>query len=380
VDKFKTILTSFFPALSQLNPFYLGVAAVNVLLFIFARRLLKAFHHESVPDEQLDLRVKIFRIINLSIFIICLYSSSIAPGEDRGLVATGLGVLATIYAAYLSIHLLDYFIQIKFGRRRNIEGHCIHAETYNSRLLSILCRLFAVIIALIAIVRILGFESWLEAGGVIGFIGVFLALTQSSWAPDVFSGLIILNSRLVEEGDVVEINDGVSWTGVVFRTKIFHTEILNVVNNHRVMIKNSNLREFVIHNLSKFASAKGLREVLTFNIDYKESSSLVKKMFTAAYEKICCELPASVESQYPLEISVLDAGDYAVKWGIFFYTKDVKNVIRTKHLFREMVLKTSKKHNISLATPFLGTLNLNEHPIKAEKERQSHNPADPCCI
>jgi len=63
---------------------------------------------------------------------------------------------------------------------------------------------------------------------------------------------------------------------------MFHTEILNLVNNHRVMLKNARLREFTIQNLSKFASAKGLREQLSFKIGYDISPEKVRKMFKAA--------------------------------------------------------------------------------------------------
>ena len=63
------------------------------------------------------------------------------------------------------------------------------------------------VMGLIACVRILGFDSLLEAGGLLGVMGVFLALTQASWAPDIISGLVILNSRMVEEGDVLQLGD-----------------------------------------------------------------------------------------------------------------------------------------------------------------------------
>ena len=75
----------------------------------------------------------------------------------------------------------------------------VYAETYNARVLSMLLGVVIFAITFIANVRILGLDTWLEAGGVIGFVGVILALTQSAWAPDIISGLVILNSRLVGE-------------------------------------------------------------------------------------------------------------------------------------------------------------------------------------
>jgi len=65
-------------------------------------------------------------------------------------------------------------------------------------------------------------------------MGVLLAFTQSTWAPDVFSGLIILNSDMLEEGDIIEIKESEPVYGLVYKTKIFHTVILNLVDNHHV--------------------------------------------------------------------------------------------------------------------------------------------------
>jgi len=56
---------------------------------------------------------------------------------------------------------------------------------------------------------------------VIGFIGVFLALTSNIWALDVFHGLIILNSAMFSEGDVIQFNDGEQIYGLVIRLKFF---------------------------------------------------------------------------------------------------------------------------------------------------------------
>lgn len=62
---------------------------------------------------------------------------------------------------------------------------------------------------------------------------------------------------MIGKVDVIEIEDNVPLIGIVFKTKILHTEILNRVNNHLVMLKNSRLREFAIQNLFKFSSARG---------------------------------------------------------------------------------------------------------------------------
>ncbi|MBV1880072.1 MAG: mechanosensitive ion channel family protein [Pseudomonadales bacterium] len=335
------------------EPFDYFVLALNLVLFLFAKKILNYFYNKGDKNSNFLMRVTVFRFLNVLIFILYGYHYLYAPTGKDSWDFQLIGILATLYIGYIAQHISTYFIQLRFGKEREVNGDKRIIETYNTRLLSILSTIFITVITLITLVRLLGFETWLEAGGVLGFIGVFLALTQAAWAPDVFSGLIILNSGIVEEGDVIEVNGGSQILGIIFKTKMFHTEVLNLVNNHRIMIRNSHLREHVIHNLSKFASAKGLREKLIFNIGYESEANKVRQMFDAAFQAAAIDSEIKVEEQYPAEIRTLDAGDYAVKWAFFYYTKDVKNLLSTRHKMIEKIIFTAKDQGIELSTPVL---------------------------
>jgi len=140
---------------------------------------------------------------------------------------------------------------------------------------------------------------------------------------------------------------------------MFHTEILNIVNNHRIMLGNSALRKDTLHNLSRFASAKGLREKLSFNIGYNESIPQIKAMFESAFKEACVDSALTIEEQYPIEIHVGNTGDYAVLWNIYYYTKNIKHMLRTRQMFLEIILKHSLDMGISLATPVLNNMSGN---------------------
>lgn len=195
---------------------------------------MRAIWHESHVSSKLRLRITIFRAFNLLIMIAFANYHMKISGYGSGLAYKIVAILITLYLSYLSLHLLHYPVRRHYGKTKNIENNIQIIDTYNSRLINVFVSIF--LIVLVSIIRILGFDTLLEAGGAIGIVGVFLALTQNSWAPDMFSGLIILNSRMVEVGDVIEFNEGDNSLGVVYKTKIFHTEILNLVNNHRIMI------------------------------------------------------------------------------------------------------------------------------------------------
>jgi small-conductance mechanosensitive channel len=219
------------------------------------------------------------------------------------------------------------------------------------------------VVAIVSCMRILGLNSLLETGGAVGIIGLFLALTQASWAPDIISGLIILNSRMAEEGDVVQFNMGSgNIVASIFKTKVFHTEFLDLANNHRLMVRNAKLRDYGIQNLSRFASAKGLRECLVFNIDYAHSELEVTEMMNRAFAEID-KNEDSREQQFDHEVMVLDTGDHAVTWAVYSYIKNVKQLLKIKQVFRAHILAESMRSNISLATP---SVHINEVLLKQQ--------------
>ncbi|MFT5276173.1 MAG: small-conductance mechanosensitive channel [Saprospiraceae bacterium] len=338
----------------------ISLIVVSLVLILAATPITKALSISNDYAPSIKRRTLLMRVIN--VVIIALLGLRMAYPivfTENNWLLNVLYVFATIYLLYLGYQIISYLMTRNFGEPKTVGEDTHYADTYSSRALTLFASVVMMIMGLILCVRILGFDSILEAGGVLGVFGVFLALTQSSWAPDIISGLVILNSRMVEEGDVLQLGDEASpLVGVVFKTKMFHTEILNLANNHRFMVRNTKLRDYNLHNLSKFASAKGLRECLKFNIDYavtsKEVHELLQEVYVLAVER---NLP--IRESYEPEIRVLDTGDYAVKWGFFYYIKEVKQILSTRQKMRELVLEVATGKGILLATPVLQNVELN---------------------
>jgi len=338
-----------------------GLLAVNLLLIIFAPFLVRTFSSadtasgKGISDAALEFRVNVIRGLNVLAIGLLGHFRFYGDGlSGQGIGIKVLSILVIIYLSYLSVHLIGRFVRLRYGRavQSTGAGHRI-ADTYASRALSIFISVFIGIMALISIIRVAGFSSLLEAGGVIGFIGVFLALTQGAWAPDIISGLVILNSKMFKERDVIKISDGnQEMLAVVYRTLAFHTELLNLVDNHRVMIRNSKIRDQTVHNLSRFASARGLRESMLFKIGYDVAPANVKAMFESAFQEAVDDPEIPIEEQHPLEIRLNDAGDHAIEWSVHYYTKDEFTLIKTRQLFREKIFNASLEARISLSTPF----------------------------
>lgn len=337
--------------LSHLSPAQYVIVAINLLLMVFARPVISKL--TGTPGgNRLRFHVTLMRGINLLILAAVVYPVIQSPGlTDRNLLLTLAQVIVVLYLSYLTAVSADEIIRRKYGKRHNTSETEQYSDTYHSRMLGLLASTFISVVALITLIRLAGLSSLLEAGGVVGFIGVFLALTQAAWAPDIISGLLLLNSDMVREGDIIEIEQGTPLLARVFKTKIFHTVLVDVIDNHRVMIGNASLRNCTIHNLSRFGSARGLREKLVFKIGYDVSSERAKQLFTTAFEAVCQNESIAIDETHPLEIRVLDTGDHAVEWGVFYYTKLIGQRVKSRQLFMEEILRVSVQHDISLATP-----------------------------
>lgn len=362
---------------ARISAFELVLLLVNVVLL-----LMSGWLHRNLPqknpelEEEYKSRLRIFRAINVLSIVLVVGLGGIWPTADKTIVQQILAELMIIYSAYLVYHIMVYVIRRKFGQVRQVSGEVHLVDTYNSRLLSLLAIVFIFVMALIATIQLFAVNSLLEAGGVVGFIGVMLALTQASWAPDIISGVIILNSRLFEENDVIEIKSGdTDFIGLVFKTRMFHTEFLNLQNNHRVMIRNSILRNMELHNLSKFASVRGLREMVLINIGYDVPAKAVKAMVDEAFGKITNSMDNHIEQQHEIEVRVQEVGDYAVSWAVFYHVKKVRHLLRLRQLVREALLETSIEHNIQLATPNLHQLDTLAGLEQPENSKQPNGQA-----
>ncbi len=341
--------------LSQIDLITIGLSA---LLFFAAQPICSLLNN----TDGIATRASMMRVLNALIIIAVLSDAYLL--QDKSEYASNITrSLMLLYFAVVATQIINYFVRMRFGKKRIANNTTSVSDTYSSRGLSLIVATVISLIAVISCLRILGFNSLLEAGGALGIAGLALAMTQAAWAPDIIAGLIILNSRLCEEGDVIQFNmDGDKIVASVFRTKLFHTELLDLANNHRLMVRNNRLRDYGLQNLSRFASAKGLRECLLFNIGYEHSKEDVTAMMQRAFENID-KSEGSREEQFAPEIMVYDTADYAVTWAVYYYIKDVKRLLAIKQIFRAYILQESIRSEISLATPDLHT-----NDVKLTKE------------
>ena len=335
---------------SAMDLFLLGA---NLLLLLFSRPLLKFIFPEDDDQQSFRWRLNVFRMVNIIAVAFVITNAVLHPQGGTIWATRTLGVLLAIYIGWLCFYVMSRLIRRRWGHERKRGEDIGYAETYNSRLLTLIAGVLISIVVLVAVIRILGYSTLLEAGGVLGVIGVMLALTQGSWVPDLVSGLVILNSRLIAEGDIIQLGEDNDQIGMVFRTKVFFTEVLHLANNHRILIQNTKLRNMTVHNLSRFASAKGLREALSINVSYDVTEQQVNELFKQVIELTRDDPDLPIENQYEVDIRATYGGDYAVQWTCFYYIKETRQVLKIRQLMLALLLKVAQEQGISLETPIL---------------------------
>lgn len=357
------------------------IFAVNLLLLFFAKPLLGFF--DSVSDAG-DTRVRIFRALNgVILFLHCfdLLLLGISKNYEHYFIRLGLSLLV-VYLGLFFYSVSCYFSRRKFGREKEIDDKTVFLETYSTRIVDLILLVFVGFTTLLILIKLWGMDSWLETTGIIGVLVAFLAFTSHVWAPDIISGLIILNTQMLEDGDVVLV-DGYPDEYIINKVSFIYVSLLDVRNNHRTLMRNSRFIQTKIDNLNRIASADGIIQALTYKLAYPDFSNLqreekeqallrfnsrIASMFEGAHERCENNKEIKINAKRPFTWALTSAGDFALEYTLFVHLARIPNTKVTstvrKHLMatvnkvNEAVYISSVLEGIDLSTPSLADVRL----------------------
>ncbi|TVZ40962.1 mechanosensitive ion channel-like protein [Alteromonadaceae bacterium 2753L.S.0a.02] len=370
------------PSLSQAEWWAHGtIFVVNILLLLLAKPFLNFI---TVGHASSKNTLRLFRSLNVVILVLHALDLAllrISDNYQHSFIKVGLS-FAAIYTALLGYSLLCYLSRRRFGIEKTIDEKTIYLDTYSSRLIDIILLFVVVLATIYALIKIWGADSMLETTGIFGILAAFLAFTSSSWAPDIIGGLIILNTQMLEDGDVV-IVEGFPDEYVISKVTLFYVVLYDVRNNHRTLIRNNRFVSSKIDNLSRVASNDGIRQRLVYKIGYPDFTKLegegktkaiagfntrVDRMFNSAFEKCVQNKNVKINEVKPFEWAMTNAGDYALHYSLWVYLARIpntkvtatirKHLMGTLHQVNEAVYQASLSENISLATPVLNQVSI----------------------
>lgn len=349
----------------------LAAAGAGILLFVAAPWLtLSTRRSGNQPLQVIILRAVLVAFIALQLADLVMHQA-LEAYYNRLLLKSSLTVLTTV-VAMIVFNLGVRFFNAKFGKTRSIDGTEVAIASYHSRMASVVLLTVLAVMLVYALIEIWGLESLLEKTGFIGVIAAFLVLTSAVWLPDVFYGVVLLGSSMAEEGDTISL-PGDDRLYIVHRLTPFYALLLDVDNNHRVMLKNSELFGARIENLSKRASVEGVRRALEFKLGYPETAAdgqagrelfaTVDEMVKAAFDRAAADEKVHLNGNVPFDWSLVEAGDNALRFVVYFHlsalpetklTARVRAHLRsTRNAIVRLIFEEANTRGLNLATPSL---------------------------
>ncbi len=399
--------------LDNITPFNQFIFAVNLVCFLFSRQIMGWFNN----GKDIDIKVSIFRVLNILFFVfhaIDVVIVSIGFEYNNYFMKLAYS-MAVLYMAMFVFSFMNYLSRKKFGELKTIDDNPVYIDTYNSRLVELILLFIGILLCIYSIIQVWQLDSMLETTGIFGVIIAFLAITNQIWAPDLYFGLVILNSDVLEDGHVIQL-EGETDGYIINRLTFIYTVLYNVSNNHRTLIRNSELMKKRIDNLSKRASIDGLRYSATYKIGYpaihyrrppsdndlhhehdKENDTnkshsdeepnndkthqaeksatktpemqfeqfqrTIDRMFKESEETLKASDEPKINKNIPFEWALTSTGDFALEYTLYYYlealprtklTKSIRAyIVKTQYLVNEAVYRASIINHLSLSTPVL---------------------------
>jgi hypothetical protein len=368
------------------------IFAFNIALLIFARPILNLI--EANKNNTPTLRI--FQALNILVLLLHIMDLAFLRASnsyENYFINLGLSLMA-LYTGLFSYKLCSFLSRKRFGHEKVLDNKNIFLDTYSSRLVDIILLGIIAVTTIYAIIKIWGADSMLETTGIFGIVAALLAFTSNIWAPDIISGLIILNTQILEDGDVVKV-DGYPDEYIISKVTLVYVILYDIRNNHRTLIRNSQFTQSKIDNLSRVASTDGIRKSISYNISYpdlkssqqeKRSEELqsfknkIDRVFTHAFDYCASQKDIMVNDSRPFEWALTKTGDYALEFTLWFYLQRIPNTKVTatirKHLMgtiykvNEAVYSAAIIENVQLSTPQLSIID-----IKNNQERLAPHSA-----
>lgn len=368
---------------------------INIILLVLSGPIV----NWVAPNQDNKTKIKIAQLLNVLVLLLQIFDfalrRSFADYDGGYLVNVGISLMI-LYTGVFLYSVSGTFTRKRFGRTRTVDNETIYYETYNSRLVNLLLLAIIVLTVIYTLIKLWGADSLLETTGIIGILIAFMAFTSGIWAPDIVSGLIILNSDMLVDGDVVLI-EGHTDEFIIARVTLIYVVLYDIRNNHRSLLRNTKFIESRIDNLSRIASTDGIRQAFKYNIGYPafsndrdartEELATFRKNIDDMFEnsfKACQDNDAiKINANKPFEWALTQAGDYALEYTLWIYLERLPNTKLTstvrRHLMgtmykvNEAVYVASIMEGIDLSTPDLVTARVEGLPVALQA--QANTPA-----
>jgi len=258
--------------------------------------------------------------------------------------------------------LLNRMILIHYGKEVEVSWQKYFKKWYEVNLFSLTINIIAFIIGVFLCIKIFELDTLVEIWGLWAWILAFMWFTAPVWALDMIAGIIILQSKNFETGEVFYIyeQDVYVWIKSISLTEV---KCIDLRTWNPIMYRPSAFRNLALKNLSQWITGRSqkITREITIKVDYKVDFEAMKDLCYEAFDSMQVELLTPDVTNYfgespfrVLEISHF--WDYAVEYKIFYTISSAFYIFKAERLLNEYLLRLQKEKNIYFSTPDLLTL------------------------
>jgi hypothetical protein len=365
------------------------IFVVNISLLLLAKPILNLVE----SNRNNESKHRIFTYLNILVLILHgldLLLLRLSANYENYFINVGMSLMS-VYAGMFCYTLCEFLAKKRFGAEKVIDDKTIYLDTYSTRLVDLILLFTIGITVIYTLIKIWGADSMLEATGIFGIVAALLAFTSNIWAPDIISGLIILNTQILEDGDVVVL-DGYPDEYIISKVTVNYVVLYDIRNNHRTLIRNSQFTQRKIDNLSRVASTDGVRQSLSYKIGYPNFSggsgeeraeelanyrNRIDRMFESAFAHSCDQQDIKINPNRDFEWALTSTGDFALHYTLWVYLERIPNtkvtatirrhLMGTLYKINEAVFTASIVEGIDLSTPNLSIVSIEQKQAESAK-------------
>ncbi len=326
------------------------VAIVLNLVFFFASGVIFKYIVKPTDDED-ENKKRIFwlRFLNfllLMIYVVDAIFNGYSNDNEWLLKVSQTGLVLLI--SYLFIQFSHAWALQHYGKEKTIDGEEVTTRTYKSEMMHLLIIAVTFIAAILLLVNIWNVTNWLQATGVLGGLLVILFATKEAWAIDSVHGMIMLYNKDLEPGVVCRIAE-YDILAVLQKISMTQTTFRDLVQKHKIVIKNSKLRDTKIEILNRSGST-GWNDYIEYKIGYSTPAKVIEDYFEKVW-LVACEKSSVLNADKKPKIALIEAGDHAILWRIHYQLDNIYQLKSARYCINRAAFDLQQEFKLSLATP-----------------------------
>lgn len=338
----------------------------SVLVFIFGKKIaflldtadIESRHFGKEEEQSIKQKKRILCGITFLIFVSYFFHIFFSFDFLGGLIKSLFVILCIVIVNLLfKRRILKYY-----GKEIEIGGESYFKKDYEANMFFLLTNLLSFFFWVFLFLKIMGFDSMLEMGGVWAWILAFMWFTAPVWALDMVAWIIILHNGSLEAWNVIHIpeTNTYAWVKSISLTEV---KLIDIRYNYPIILRPSRFRELFVENLSHGLAGKTnkIHRTIEIKVAYENSLEEVSAVCFEAFDDMIQNLPSKGERKYFWDepsrfLDIESFWDHATHYKFSYMISSPFYIVKAERILNVYLQKYQKKYGIYFSTPYLVSL------------------------